>query len=562
MIKILSTSTTPLTPTQTALAQTTGKRLLSKDEQVKTFVIKQDGTTYIAKRTGDSIIVICIVEPSNMFISTPRILGKNDGYSNKTENNETILSSDGDGNTAYPLIHNTETSQVLLESNGDSTISSARNVQLYGNIDWVGNNTAKDGELSNAPILTWRGPVGRSLPFDTDTAIEGLTTEDITFSELSNPKYTCFGDKIYQNGEIAFEAPQATKTNNDIKADIDISSKILGAAYTADGYLVCVIVNHYANIVGFWEEVWINKGSSGLYSDKDNPNGWRKLAERETGRPTYIWAFNKSGAKCTQGLSEYTIDVAASTATLVVTPNTSIKYKLTKTDNGDHSNVYSGSTIVWSDYKGDERVFAKIVATGGHSFTYVGTNKSTQTNVPIFVSGIENTVDTRSVSGPDEYTNPADYKLVGSTPSCSGSSPQWTYPQVSCGTGEVVYTDGISTFRKQVRLPTGHWCTTAISNATDNTYTGCCFFGGDVMRTCVEVSGGTRITTVWGKHYAFQSGTEASGAKTAPPQTVGSYPALPDCFPTDCTCGTPNYAAGEMLWAVQTSTEIWQCDPC
>jgi hypothetical protein len=396
------------------------------------------------------IIFICTI--NGVFLSIPRIYKGNDGYTND-------LLAKGTGSLEYPL--DSLTSQTL-SIDDEKLTSVTRDDYAFGNIDWMGINTVTDGTYSDALILTWKGPTGRSIPYDFNAPIEGLTQSDIVFDILGTPKFTCFGPHIYENGGIAYTAP-SLPTLDGIVVSIDIPTKVLGAAYSGST-LVCIVNNHYSQITGFREEVWINRGDFELYEEQDHPLGWRSISiPRVVGRPTQCWFFNQSGNRATQGVNEYIIDLENDVASFVVGTNTSMECTIDITDQGDNTAVYQGTTAVWSDYIGDERVFAAVTASGGQNFTGVNSTNSEVIDAPVYMLGVKGGTISVTVSGNQAMWTGHDLNV------CPDKVGVWTISKSSitqsgvidlnssCGIAVVTYTlDGISG-SAEVALASGKW---------------------------------------------------------------------------------------------------------
>lgn len=399
------------------------------------------------------------------FLSNPRILGVYDGYRLVGE----VLEGVGAGATAYPfgsVLGTTVRIQINTDT-GIPNINTHRDVLEYGNIDWKGRNTALSSEPSNAPVLTWKGPTGRTVAFNPDVEITGLTTPDIVFGEGSD-KFTCFGPHIYTQGRVAFTIPTLG----------DSPPKVLGAAYQA-GVLVCIVNDHYADQIGFFEEVWVKKGV------------WKKLYSRSgVGRPMMIWAFNQSGTRATQGVSEYTINAVTEEVAFDAGENNVIVLSI---DKASDKTTYSGEAVVWSDYKGDERVFATVTASGGHQRMFNSAASHTETQAQIYVQGVKPPV-TLAITGPDAYGGPGAYSVVGNSDVCCDDINPivWSYP-TGCGVDLVRATTACGdVLEKEVRMPAGVW-----------TLTGSCATSCGLAATPVEyIQGTTKITEViadvWG----------------------------------------------------------------
>lgn len=473
---------------------------------------------------------------SGNFISTPRKHNKNDGYKPQ----DSGLCEIGDGKLDYPLSDIARTSQVLVIDKG--TLSVSRGSEVYGNIDWIGKNTSDEGKESNAVTLTWKGPTGRTLAFNPDLPISGLTTPDIMFNDTT-AKYTCFGPNIYSEGSVLDTIP--TKG--------DVEPKVLGAAYQGD-ILVCVVNNHYPDQLGFFEEVWIKKEE------------WKKINSLEAGRPTMIWAFNQSGTKATQGVSEYSINVETGIVTIDSIDRGGIKLALHKDPSGNHSTEYSGTEILWSDYKGDERVFATVTAKGGQRFEYNSTASSVEVDAPIHLLGAQTGASLSITSSTGEAIDVGTVlTLVGDDDSCcSVNSITWgvsgfSYTESSSaitvtaisGSGMTTVTaTKCATASASFRLPTGVWCTTdTYYDNPDSPGAVITCTNTDQYTLCTEYSGDTRVITSWGRYPylspAYYGGTPAS-PQTAPPSRSTNGDAA------NCSCQNgPSSSYG--LWAVQTS---------
>ena len=483
MIRVIEMTGKSIPDDVYGVAHNCGKRLLDSERSISALMYGK--AQIIAKKQGDYVNVLVITTGGN-FGCVPRIFGKNDGYG---PDGIAI----GEGKVVYPLSNNTLTVSV----DDKSKVEVSRDGAVFGNIDWKGKNTAAADEPSNAPILTWKGPTGRSIPFDYTKPIEGLTTPDIVFSE-TDEKFTCFGPDIYEGGSVAFTAVGT--------GPVDTAPKVLGCAYQGNT-LVCIVVNHYPDRIGFFEEVWVTtSGGVGLYDEKENPGGWRLLSSRSSVRPTMIWAFNQSGTKATQGVSEYSIDLAAGAATLDAGTNTNISYILDNSNpNGDHSTVYSGSTKVWSDYKGDERVFAEVVASGGHKFTTTFTASSTKVMAPVFLIGDGKGTATVNIIG-----NQATATVTGTSCSCEGiwsisgggtiSGSGVITPGSGCGTGTVTYSCGSLTATAPYKYASGTWVLTD------------CYFDSSVPSSYLQTIGGgasdlTKIVEYYGDSSYNSSGS-------------------------------------------------------
>lgn len=415
------------------------------------------GSYYAVLEVKDITANIIILGTNSIFLFKPRY--DTDTYS-----------------TSYTLYNNKTATLALDESinvwESDPALPPLENFSSdlqYGNVDWKG-LPIEDG-ISR--ILSWVGPPGRSIPVGTTEVIEGLSVPDISFGETDF--FTVFRSNIYENGSIAYTAPVVG----------DIEPKVVGCAYQGNT-LICIVNNHYADRQGFFEEVWINNGDPKLanpdaQNDSDkHPNGWVKLNELQRGRPTQCWFFNASGTQATQGVALYTIDVKNKTVLYDGGDNTWLEVVYTKdADTGIHKTEYSGTTTVWSDFKGDERIFARITASGGRTFDSnideVGREKSEQ----VYIIGER--YEPEWIEGPGSAYVGAAFSYRGVGDKCCEESVEWSFSNGSisdsgvitsisggCGMGNVTATRCGASISVPVRLPSGSW----ILESVVGTYTG------------------------------------------------------------------------------------------
>ena len=457
---------------------------------------------FISVPTGDYTEVITKEVMLPLFICTPRIFGVNDGYRRV----DGRLTAVGDGSSLYPMVDSDNTSATVgygpfvvdlsfedaPTKTADSQLKLYRDVQLYGNVDWKGKNTSKDGTASNAPVLTWKGPTGRSVPFDYYEPIEGFTTADIQFDLAGREYYTCFGPSVYQNGKILATIPKPG----------DVQPKVVGCAFTEHTeddatrlLLVCMVNNHYENETGFFSELWV------LFGGEDDAatgleNGWRIIHSEPAGRPTQCWFFNESGTKCTMGNRELAIDISERSVTEIVHDAGSGIFSADVRGGGSDSNYeppdpsnsgglggvkvdtsesaitieHHGNYSIYSDYKGDVRVTASVAVVDTTARKITRVNAETYDDIEIWYEGI---VPPLSISGPELYTPEAVYTVVGGAP---GISYDVTSPTKLCGSDEVRVTDSCGrTAAVQVRMAEGVWHTLSVETATFYGSVGCTY---------------------------------------------------------------------------------------
>ena len=389
------------------------------------------------------------------FIFNPRVFGRNDGY--RVIAGE--LCEYGDGDLEYPLQDDDKLS-ASIDPGADKLVV-VRTPQEYGNVDWIGVNTSTEAGKNNAPVLTWKGPTGRSIQFDFSKHISGLTSSDVKFSDDSPDYYTCFGPNVYSGGSVLFSAPAVG----------DIQPKVLGCAvsYYENSenvkvrVYVCVVNNHYADKLGFFDEVWINHGASGLYNKDSNPAGWEKIYEQAAGRPTECWFFNSSGTKTTKGVLELSIDFAVKEVEQIIHDSGSGDFTATRT--GDRATItHSGSYRIYSDYKGDLRVTANLIVADSVARTITNTIERYVSNIEIYTPGVIEEFSAVIV-GPDIYT-PGAYTVQGSWGSCCVGGDSVTVWPTGCGTGTISVSQCGITITKQVRMPEGSWVLVREETAT------------------------------------------------------------------------------------------------
>lgn len=421
-------------------------------------VLELNGFQVIIDVKGDRAFVI--IRGGGNFHTNPRMLGNNDGYAYV----DNAFASVGSGSLQYPLSTDGNTT-INVTIDEDAGVTLDRMLHVYGNVDWKGPENL---------VLTWYGPPGRLVPYDTKLNISGLCVPDIKFDELAEDVFTCFGPNIFERGSILTTVPT---TGN-------VEPKVLGCAYqnTEDAsYLVAIVNNHYPDRIGFFEEVWIKKDSD-----------WLKLHERSTGRPTSIWAFNQSGTQATQGVAMYYINASDGSVLYDAGENTSITATWVKNSDGSsHSVNYTGSTNVWSDFKEDTRVFVVVGASGGRAFTSNNSENSTQVEAPEYLLGTKAT----SVIVIVDSTGQATATPVGGNYcQCTGewsissgtiSSTGKVNLASSCGTGIVTFKCADLVGTAEVRFTSGIWSLVSTCNAGDPSCWGT--FNNEL------ITGGTKI---------------------------------------------------------------------
>lgn len=183
----------------------------------------------------------------------------------------------------YPLADNDHGTRNIEYANGKWKYVKDP-PENYGNLDWKGKNTAKDGKPSNAPILTWKGPPSRYFGNLYDTITGGWY----------------FSQYLYQGGEVIGTIPQET-------ADGEPIHFLLGAALTTDnaGNVWKVVVSrrgvpslHKAFLMVLAQP--LASRAAKWYDQKNAPNGWQVLlsySENSGTAPGTAFFFNASGTE-------------------------------------------------------------------------------------------------------------------------------------------------------------------------------------------------------------------------------------------------------------------------
>ena len=329
------------------------------------------------------------------------------------------------GSIAFPLVDDDgDTANVFFD--GDWQAELDVDLENYGNIDWIGKSSTGEGQLSDAPILTWRGPPTRHVlkTVDVQRHIPGFTHYEETIESGGLPVdiYTVFSPFIYQGGAVLAMAPPVSSPN-DTGAGFGNLALVLGAAFTTDStgteWLVCMAgVNKRLAGGGFEYRLYARSGGSNLLFDEDNPGGWQNLGVHAAPRPTACWFFNASGneAQCIQGATwlKVNINITELTALFTEVPRDEVTQTYSFESNDTNldtiegappdsvyckpapaeaqawngaiqghtggsslSLVESGSWIVGVDYKGDEEVFARVNHTVNYNAAIAGEARDT-----------------------------------------------------------------------------------------------------------------------------------------------------------------------------------------
>jgi hypothetical protein len=289
--------------------------------------------------------------------------------------------------TLYPLFDDDHGTRNIRRLNGKTGRWKYRRnpPENYGNIDWKGKNTAKSGQISNAPILTWQGSSSRYFP------------NQGTFRKLS--------PNVYSAGRVIAKLPLAvdwhedgTHTDKTTPEGAIVPTMVLGAAITSDAdgrdWLV-VMAREYATY-GLWGTAEysqpcffvkpLKSTDDARYHVDDHPLGWIELHGVHDVASNVSYFFNQSGnqAVAISNFREYSIelDINAKTVRRTIGESTINGKKTTSggnvrdnssradyfeynlhniTDIYDYSSAREDVTAtVAADYIGDRKVYATI----------------------------------------------------------------------------------------------------------------------------------------------------------------------------------------------------------
>ena len=346
----------------------------------------------------------------------------------------------------YPLVDNDHGSTVLTSGGKPPVWGASRDVENYGNIDWLGT----DGKA-----ISFRGPSSRQFPLDPTISYPGFTVFDESVGDLLPVDYfTPFSPNVYSEGNIS-------KT---------MKGKVTGVSslYTVVSMNYRGMTNPDGGVGGFYDEVWT----------ADKRIGWRS-----GDRPSICWFFNQTGDKAVNGNTE--LSVAITTDSLG-----KVNYIVTfsQLDIGSGTSNYSFASGAWSlsksgswpqnqDFSNNILQGIKVTSKYSESTQLTGNPTSTTVELPIMYSGTLATGLT--VSGPDDYTVPSDYTFTVNDNGtvCANAVPIWVYP-TGCGIGTVIVTLGSLSGSKQVRMPVGTWVLVSSDNyGGSGTYTRTCYLG-------------------------------------------------------------------------------------
>lgn len=215
--------------------------------------------------------------------------------------------------TLYPLFDDDHGTRNIRRLNGKTGRWKYRRnpPENYGNIDWKGKNTAKSGQISNAPILTWQGSSSRYFP------------NQGAFRKLS--------PNVYSEGRVIAKLPLAVNWNEEDGTYTDkttpegaiVPTVVLGAAITSDAdgrdWLV-VMAREYAtygllgtaeyNMPCFFVKP-LKSTDDARYHVDDHPLGWIELHGVHDVASNVSYFFNQSGnqAVAISNFREYSIEL-------------------------------------------------------------------------------------------------------------------------------------------------------------------------------------------------------------------------------------------------------------
>jgi hypothetical protein len=362
---------------------------------------------------------------------------------------------------AYPLVDDDHGSFVVTSDDATPpNWTSLRDVENYGNLDWLGADT----------VVSWRGPSGRSFPMDSLVDYPGFTFFDYeTGGDLPVSHYTPFSNLVYQSGDILYTFPDGYKvlgaTDTYVIVGVDYSGK----------------TNPDNGNGGFYTEVWLGT---------DKRIGWS-----HDSRPTAPWFFNQSGNEATTVNKKLIINTFDNSVVFSVLPSGTGSEVKTITDS-TWSLDRSGSYYPYRDYQKNVLTNINLTILSDDKSNLIGDAKSLFTDIPILYSGVQATA--LIISGPEDYGGPGAYTAVLSPPGAGdcGDEIVWSWP-TGCGMGTVSASKSGAYGSKQVRMPDGMW--SAVSEETPCT--------GNVQWTSECISGDTKIDEFWTNSWGIDTGT-------------------------------------------------------
>lgn len=285
----------------------------------------------------------------------------------------------------WPTPGQTPSQSALLGA--DETAWSAELTDLrYGNCEWLGVDTSGPGEPSTAPVVSWKGPAGRLIPFDRTTFYAGYSQTDEEVGATSY--YTCFGPEIYRDGSVAATLPDYGTTN----------TKVLGAAVDSSGRLLAVVSCNFRDItnpaggVGGFFELLVRQEPVAEPGNPLEAGGWKVLWYRQAGGPVEIWRFNETSDQAVNSSTRLTIGITATAADLPANAAGTRTYSQSGQQGDSWAVTETASGTFYRDYPADA---AEIVTSwsGSQASTRSAVSENTSKTVAKKYSGTPAGID-------------------------------------------------------------------------------------------------------------------------------------------------------------------------
>lgn len=439
----------------------------------------------------------------------------------------------------YPLLDDdlgtfhvfTDGSEWLADREGEN----------YGNIDWKGMSTTGEGEASDAPILTWKGPPSRHFPLDPKKYLPGLTVLDEEVEENGLPVnyYTPFGPNVYEGGEVLATLPPMGAT----------VPKVLGACYR-DGILTVMVGANYRGLSnpagttgGFFYELW-QKGSD-----------WQRLGFRTSSRQTVPWFFSQSGAKgvCVQDGVIYRVTLDPQKLTAVFTSDTACSGTQTVTKSVKNTSSGSFPTSYWNNIDTAAVGVGPWTKTTDSKGTFTVTRRQTCTEAVDYVGEVEvslpSTLTTDNLTTIDNYSS--------ETASALDIIPFDAPSAVSVGTTATEPISGDVTFTGSGGCGPYSFSVSGIGSIISSTGTSCV-----VRITCTPGARGEVVVTATDTRGMTGSVTRRAGASghyvLVQTQGIGRMSNCSPCGATNVSYVTVNTGATQeyQTWGATTAGHL------
>lgn len=215
------------------------------------------------------------------------------GISGGWTNGTTPLSQ----NSIFPLVDEDNASFRVTEDK-DSNIDGgfAGSSGSYGNLYWW------NGDAYNPILLSWHGTPTRHFRVPYNINIPGISNLETYMPGLieDTPKYTCFTQKLYQNGSVLAESPRFSWPYN-ASGPAGHQCLILGACSNKGAIYIATLSDHYlapAYYASFSDGGYAEGESDSVKTDYlfNHPNA-SVVLERNLTKPGYFLTLWKQGTQ-------------------------------------------------------------------------------------------------------------------------------------------------------------------------------------------------------------------------------------------------------------------------